>query len=303
MNVLLFLNFPQEGSTMPCPFSQFGCNGPGQAGTLCMFCKRVGPTPSSSGLPKPPSPPQFKSAMPPPVPAFKGAAIPPPVPPFKGGGQLKSVPLPVPVVKPKVNVPLPAPSALLATVGSATTGRTFVLYRGDDRPPGEIKVAGFELWGESQAIVSRMGGIANYIADMCKQRKNGKTVADFVRVAKDHARPTVSTATDQGCGGYDGAYIYKVEVGGLQEFDLDKTIMPAAFKVGAWPWDADGLKVYMENATLETSLMILIDIKLATGEHAFFTKVHPDRITAYKAKGVAGFVTMAGIKATPKKLW
>jgi hypothetical protein len=272
---------------MPCPLNQPGCNGPEGSGKMCMFCRTHAPKTSGGGPPTPPLPP------------FKNVSGPPTLPPLGKGVPLgKGLPLPKPVVHLKPVVPLPVPDEILSTEPSG--GRSVVLYRGDSREPGEIKRFGFELWGEAIAKVTKEGGIANYIANMCRKCVNGKTVADFVRGSKNTARPTVSTSLDEGCGGYTTGYIFKIEVSGLQEYDLDERIMPESAK--GMKWSSDGLKVFMNGTTLQTSRLIVIDLKLATKEWAFFTKVPSDRITAYR-KGKEAFKPMSGVEVIIKKWW
>jgi hypothetical protein len=233
-----------------------------------------------------------------PQPPAKGNLLPAvQIPPVAKGN---AIPLPMPAVKVKPVVPLPVPD-IPEPAPVAGVGRSVVLYRGDSRDAGTIKQYGFELWGASIANVSKAGGIANYIGEMCKSRLNGKTVADFVRVSKNQDRPTVSTSFNEGCGGYDSGNIYKIEVSGLHEFDLDTKIMPASF--AGMKWASDGLKVYMNGQTLATSRIIVIDLRLGTQEWAFFSKVPTANITEYKLKGGKAFQPMSGVQATVKKLW
>ena len=280
---------------MPCPLKQPGCNGPDGSATMCLFCKKSAPKLPPGAVPA--AAPKLPSLSPPPL--VRGATPPLPLAPLQSGSRAGSVPLPVPVATPKMVVPVPVPAAMVSA--AATGGRSLSLYRGDEREPGDIKRDGFDLWGESQAIAQRMGGIANYIGEKCKEFGDGASFADFVREAKNRARPTVSSSLNDGCGGYDGAYIYKIEVSGLQEYELTETILPKKFK--GIKWKSDGRSVFMNGTTLETSTMIIFDTKLATQEHAFFTKVQPDRVTGYQPKGVKGFTPMAQIKPAVKKLW
>jgi hypothetical protein len=281
---------------MPCPLKQPGCNGPDGSPTMCIFCKK-----SAAKLPAaaPAAAPKLPNLAPPLLGRSATPPLPVPLAPLQPAARAGSVPLPVPVAIPKMVVPVPVPAAMIPA--AAAGGRSLSLYRGDEREPGEIKRDGFDLWGESQAIAQRLGGIANYIGEKCKEFGDGASFADFVREAKNRARPTVSTSLNDGCGGYDGAYIYKVEVSGLQEYELTDTILPKKFK--GIKWSSDGRTVFMNGTTLETSTMIIFDTKLATQEHAFFTKVQPDRVTGYQPKGTKGFSPMAPVKPAVKKLW
>ncbi|HEY1649628.1 MAG TPA: hypothetical protein VGF96_16720 [Terracidiphilus sp.] len=256
---------------MACPNGKVWCKGPGGFGNICQDCQKMGVKPPAVGLPKPP------------LPLVKGA----------------SPTLPTPAVRVKPVVALPTPSVPIATE-TVGTGRSVVLYRGDSREPGVIKQVGFERWGESIANVSKVGGLANYIAGKCKELKNGKTFADFVRVSKNQGRPTISTSLNQGCGGYDSGPIYKIEVGGLQEYELNEKIMPPSFH--GMTWSSDGLKVYMNGNSLSTSHTVVIDLRLGTEEWAFFTNVGSQRITEYKA-GKAAFLSMSTVTPVVKKLW
>lgn len=273
---------------MPCPNGKAWCPGPGGFGNKCQPCQQ---TPASGGL-HPPLATGGKTVPLPPPPSPRGVT-PPPI--------VKGVPPPLsmPALKVKTVIPLPDPVLPLPNAAPGV-GRSVVLYRGDSREPGEIKRVGFERWGESIANVSKIGGIGNYIGEKCKELKNGATFADFVRVSKNQARPTISTSLNKGCGGYDSGPIYKIEVSGLQEFELNEKIMPPAF--AGISWRSDGLKAYIDGPNLAQSRTIIIDLRLATEEWAFFTNVHPSRITEYKlVKG--DFKSMSTVEVKVKKLW
>jgi hypothetical protein len=264
---------------MACPNGKAWCPGPGGFGNKCQACQPTGSSTKGTGLPSPTIPPS--------------KSVPLPTPTI----------VPIPPVKLKTVIPLPVPD-IVATTVTSSGGRSVVLYRGDSREPGEIKRVGFERWGESIANVSKAGGLANYIGEKCKELKNGKTFADFVRVSKNQGRPTISTSLNQGCGGYDSGPIYKIQMSGLQEFDLDQRIMPASF--ADIDWRSDGLKAYMTGPTLLASQgaahAIVIDLRLGTEEWAFFTNVPSAKITDYK-EGKGAFTSMSTVAVKVKKLW
>jgi hypothetical protein len=91
-----------------------------------------------------------------------------------------------------------------------------------------------------------------------------------------------------------------IEVGSLQEFELDEGIMPAAF--AGTEWRSDGLKAYLDGRNLSQSRTIILDVSLATEEWAFFTNVPASRISVYK-NGKSDFVLMSTVAEREKKLW
>lgn len=212
-----------------------------------------------------------------------------------------------PVVKPNFVIPKPKPVVTLdASAAEATpalkTNVSLTLYRGDTREPGIIKFYGFQVWAEAMGNVRTAGGLGHYFRQICAQYKTGKTVADWIRVAKNRARPTISTATSEDCGGYDSGYIYKIEFKGLNQFYLDESILPPGPPL---KWNHDGLMVYMDKSTLQDSKFVCIDIKLGTGEHVFCTDVPSLNITSYKDGKTKSSPPQSMLAVTPvsKKLW
>ena len=273
---------------MPCPNGKAWCPGPTGFGNKCQPCQKQAASPSSGGLPQ--------TSVP--MPTVKGVTTPSIPPPIVG----KSVPLPqMPATKAKTVIPLPTPE-VMATPVSVGVGRSVKVFRGDTRLPGEIKRVGFERWGESIANVSKAGGIAEYISKKCVELKNGASFADWVRATKDRGRPTISTAHNEGCGGYDSGYIYMIEMGGLQQHEFDEKIMPPSYSGIAWK--SGGLQAYIDGKDLASSRNIVIDLKLGTEEWAFFTNVPSSAITEYKeATKTAVFAKMSGVQVITKKLW
>jgi hypothetical protein len=207
------------------------------------------------------------------------------------------VPMAAPTVLLKPKVALPVPEVTTAPAKGAVK---VALYRGDTREPGVIKRDGFELWGAAIANVSKAGGIANYLRTACNKYQNGASFADWVRATKDQDRPTISTAFTEDCGGYSSGYIYKIEYDNLVPYDLDLAILPASDT--PIKWSNGGLTAYIDGATLAQSRTIVIDLKLGTKEWAFFTKVAPGKITAYKKSG-GTFQPMAPVEVKSRKLW
>jgi hypothetical protein len=153
--------------------------------------------------------------------------------------------------------------------------------------------------GAAIANLTRARGIANYFREICAEKRNGRTLADWVRAARDQSRPTISTSHNEGCGGYASGYIYRIEYAGLQPYDLDERIMPPG---AAITWASDGLRVYMDQPTLAQASAIVVDLRLGTEEWAFFTKVPGPRITAYKTSSTT-FQTMSTVPITSRRLW
>jgi hypothetical protein len=163
-------------------------------------------------------------------------------------------------------------------------------FRGDTRTPEVIKRDGFDLWPEAKAVVAKEG-IVRWLSDhVWENRKftRGCDISDWVRVAKDHARPTISASWNQGCGGYDSDYVYKFRFDGLEKH---------AAPHGSH-WKGAPLWVYRDGLTLDLATTIALDLGLATQEVVFFTKVPPANITSYRSpQGRISF--MSGVAAAP----
>jgi hypothetical protein len=172
---------------------------------------------------------------------------------------------------------------------------TFFLYRGDDRRPGQIKRDGFDWWPQAAKIVKSKGGIANYIADMCNLKLHGKGVAEFVRVQSDPDRPTVS-CTNMPKEAFSRNFVYEIEASGLTQYNLDGSIMEGCIPALNESWISNGLVVFMDSSSLSKASIILMDIKLETHEHDFFTKVEPNRIKQYRASGGKALTSMSSVK-------
>lgn len=206
------------------------------------------------------------------------------------------------VVLPKVEPVVPVEVPVQEAAQALKTNVNLSLYRGDTREPGVIKFYGFQVWAEAVGNVRAAGGLGHYFRRICAEYKNGRTLADWIRVAKNRARPTISTANSDDCGGYDSGYIYKIEFKGLNQYYLDESILPPG---PALKWNHDGLMVYMDATTLQEAKVVCIDIKLGTGEHVFCTDVPTLNIPSFKDGKVRGsqFQPLAAVKPMAKRLW
>jgi hypothetical protein len=177
-----------------------------------------------------------------------------------------------------------------------TKASTFYLYRGDDRPPGQIKRDGFDWWPQAAKIVKSKGGIANYMADMCNLYQHGHGVAAFVHVESKPERPTVSCTTKSN-EAFSRAFIYAIQARGLTEYNLDKEIMQDINPKLRGDWKSKGLTVYLDTDSLSKAQIILMDIKLSTLEYDFFTKVDPGMITHHWRGGGKAWEPMSKVAA------
>ena len=178
------------------------------------------------------------------------------------------------VVKPIV-VRVPEPAAI--TLGVLTT------YRGDERAADVIKVSGFDLWPAAQATIEN--GLPRYFKEFVfdKYRDGGassgsRAFADYARASKDRARPTISTAFSDDCGGYDSGSIYKIQVPGLTEYLMTEAVMGCPV-----PWK-EPLRLYMDKPTLAEATIVAVNLGLTTWEVVFMTKIDPARVVQVKVR-------------------
>jgi len=173
---------------------------------------------------------------------------------------------------------------------------TFYLYRGDDRPPEQIKRDGFDWWPQGHDTVEKAGNIASYIAVMCNLCQHGHGVAAFVHVESKPERPTVSCTTKSN-EAFSRQFIYAIQASGLTEYNLDQGIMQGINPKLGEDWKSNGLTVYMDTDSLSNAKIILMDIKLSTLEYDFFTKVDPGKITHHKRGGGKAWGPMSKVVA------
>ncbi len=268
---------------MTCLIGLPQCPGPEGSGAKCAFCKNKS---IGSGLSSTSPVPSLKPVSLRPLPSTQSA---PPISPVPSLKPVSLRPLPstpsAPFIPTTSQTILPTLPAVQSTSPGTTAG--IVLYRGDTRAPDVIKGAGFTLWGEAMANVSKARGIGNYLRDKCGELKNGRTFADWIRIAKSRARPTISTSRNDGCGGYDDGYIYRIEFSGLTEYTLDTPILPPGAPM---TWTSNGLKAHMDQGLTTNAQTIVVDLKLKTEEWAFFTAIPAANIKSYlPAKEMSDF--------------
>ena len=183
--------------------------------------------------------------------------------------------------------------------------RTNIFYRGDTRGPEEIKRDGFQLQSEAMATVQQYGGISGYMLHQLNIHTKDTDVQRWVITGKDKSRPTISTAKNEGCGGYGSGYIYKIDFGNdLTTHALDGNLVPFAHG-GNY-----GLRVYMNTGaqSLATAQIIALSLKVGTKEVAFLTPIPSTYITEYRDARLTAstFQSMLGVTAAqstaPKKL-
>ncbi len=168
-----------------------------------------------------------------------------------------------------------------------------IFYRGDERSPEIIKRDGFDLWNDAKGEVQRLGGIAGYINQRVIQMfRKALDIERWAVTEKNRSRPTISTSLNEGCGGYDGAYIYQIEYMDLASADIAKS--------------PKGVSWLLSGQTLQASKHIALDLEIATKEVVFFTHIPPAQITHYKGKNDKSFKPMSEIDAAqvaqPKKV-
>lgn len=182
-------------------------------------------------------------------------------------------------------------------------------YRGDTREPEIIKRDGFDIWGEAKGNIMRAGGIVAWLQFNVyrnSQFKKGEDIADWVRVSKDRGRPTISTAKNAGCGGYSSDYVYKIRIDNLVEAEMNNALMG----IGRGNhWTGVPISFFLDGLTLSlaASTTIALDLKLATEEVVFFTKIDPANIVEWKhGTKQPEFQLMSGVTAAapegPKKM-
>ncbi len=206
---------------------------------------------------------------------------------------------PKPVVTPVVAKPTPLVTApTLVGIGSGLK-----LYRGDARDADVIARDGFQLWGDAVAGVSAAGGIADFILNKIYLAfSNERDIERYIVTAKDRARPTISTSRNEGCGGYDGGNIYRIEysTSELQEYAFDDVIK--AYSSAVTGTKFPNFKLYMDRPDLKTAKQIALDLNIATQEVVYFRHVPGNKITQYKPKDGATFQAMPKAADKPR-LW
>lgn len=165
-------------------------------------------------------------------------------------------------------------------------------YRGDERLPEVIKRDGFDLWGAAKATLAQNQGVPGYLHRvLLNGAKNSDDIRRKLVTGKDRNRPTISLASDVGCGGYDGNYIYKIVVN-LSRARLFNPTIPLA-----------GSPLYRLYDPATGAFAI--DLAIPTGEVVFLTKIQPVWITEWTTRGKP-FQPMAGVGASssmaPKRL-
>lgn len=165
-------------------------------------------------------------------------------------------------------------------------------YRGDGRKPEEIKAAGgFTVWPEAQELVDKAGGVDSWMyTHLFLAYKNNRDVQRYIITGRSRARPTISTSKNDGCGGYDAGYIYRID---FAESDL--SLVPLTPGVMSYPTTHDmkmlggqGMELYIDSDRLRTSTVVGLDLKVNTEEVAFFTKIPAAKITAYRDARTGG---------------
>ncbi|WP_338848096.1 hypothetical protein V8J88_04640 [Massilia sp. W12] len=167
-------------------------------------------------------------------------------------------------------------------------------YRGDTRSPATLAASGFGMRGEAISAVEKAGNIYTFMLHNWFNKMNGVDLQRHIINAKDAGRPTISTALDEGCGGYDSGNIYKIE------FD-ENVVKPYVFtadvmqsqehfnnmvkKANAGFGRDKTFTLYMDNPKMDLATIIGIDLRVNTGEVAFVTPIPAENITRFKAKG------------------
>ena len=206
----------------------------------------------------------------------------------------RSAPVAVAVVEPAPVVTAPALGGIASELK---------LYRGDERAADVIARDGFQLWGDAVAGVSAAGGIAEFILNkIYRPYANERDIERYIVTAKDRARPTISTSRNEGCGGYDGGNIYRIEYSAneLQEYAFDDVMK--AYSPTLTGTKFPNFKLYMDRPDIKVARQIALDLNIATQEVVYFRHVPGNRITQYKPKGGAGFLAMPAAGAKPR-LW
>lgn len=165
-------------------------------------------------------------------------------------------------------------------------------YRGDERLPSDIKRDGFDLWPAAKATLAKYQGVEKYLHDfLLKDAKNSEDIRRKLVTAKDRNRPTISLASNVSCGGYDGNFIYKIEVNLSRANLFNPTI-----KLKGAPL----FRLY-DPATRAFA----IDLYNPTGEIVFLTKIQPEWIKEWTTRGEK-FQPMEEVQASssaaPKRL-
>jgi len=176
-----------------------------------------------------------------------------------------------------------------------------IIFRGDTRDPGIIKRDGFALHGEGAAAVQGAGGVLPYLQRTLKG-KNGYDIQRWVIEGRNWGRPTISTAFDQGCGGYDGDYIYQIEFANLYEVPLRGSSIRNTLGMTETRGEP-ALFMLMDNMMLAASRTIAIGLNVGTKEVAFFTKIPPANITRYFHKSKGSWTLMSQVQAASAVNW
>jgi hypothetical protein len=179
-----------------------------------------------------------------------------------------------------------------------------VFFRGDERDQTVIKRDGFAIHGEAAAIVKRMGGLLKYLIatfhpPSAPKGVNSNDVQRWIVTGRARDRPTVSTSLDQGCGGYDTSFIYRIEFANLYDLPLTPG-SPAFTMLGLTQYSAHDrvLRLLVDNMILTNSRIVAVDLGIGTREVSFLTDIPAANVTQYKPKGM-NFMSMATVQPAP----
>jgi len=176
-----------------------------------------------------------------------------------------------------------------------------VLYRGDTRKPEVVKRDGFALHGGGAAGVRAAGGTLQYLKNTLKGT-NPQDIQRWIINGRNWDRPTVSTAYDPGCGGYDGDYIYVIEFANLYEVALSRgSTIRGTLGIMEQRGEPE-LFLLMDNMILEHSRMIAIGLNVGTKEVSFFTDIPSANITWYRTKNQVKFSLMRDVEPAPAQV-
>ena len=127
-------------------------------------------------------------------------------------------------------------------------------------------------------------------------------------------RPTISTAFNQGCGGYAAQrdYVYEIGIPSLHSYKLNEESMGTKRKQGLHQW-AGELPLYLSHPAARPADalqqsgsavggIIGLDLLVPTTEVAFFTAIPSANVIRFRRKGESNWNAMATQQADPPEV-